>query len=66
MHRELSYEYLMQETFSSLIGDPMTLSATESPTDKPFMLDAIICKSLCNSYLMKTKNKKKKGNGRNN
>lgn len=46
----------MQEAFSTLIGDPMILSGTESPTDKPFMLDAIICKSPCNSYLMKTKN----------
>jgi hypothetical protein len=56
MYRELRYEYLMQEAFSTLIGDPMILSGTESPTDKPFMLDAIICKSPCNSYLMKTKN----------
>jgi hypothetical protein len=59
MYRELRYEYLMQEAFSSLIGDPMMLSGAESPTDKPFMLDAIICKSLCNSYPMKTKKQKK-------
>jgi len=33
----------------------MISSATESPTDNPFMLDAIICKSLFNSYHLKTK-----------
>jgi hypothetical protein len=33
----------MQETVSDLAGDSMMLSASESPTDNPFRLDAIIC-----------------------
>jgi hypothetical protein len=33
----------MQEAVSDLAGDSMMLSASESPTDNPFRLDAIIC-----------------------
>jgi hypothetical protein len=33
----------MQDAVSDLAGDSMMLSGIESPTDKPFRLDAIIC-----------------------
>jgi len=39
----------------------MISSATESPTDNPFMLDAIICKSLLNSYQLKTNKTERMG-----
>jgi hypothetical protein len=61
MYGEWRYGYLKQEALSSLTGETMISSATESPTDNPFMLDAIICKSLLNSYQLKTNKTERMG-----
>jgi hypothetical protein len=37
------YTNLKLEAVSDLAGDSMMLSGSESPTDNPFRLDAIIC-----------------------
>lgn len=53
MYTESEPTNLTQEGLSDLAGDSMILSASESPTDNPFRLDAIICISTANGQLMK-------------
>ena len=43
---------LTQEGLSDLAGDSMILSGSESPTESPFRLDAIICSSTPNGQLI--------------
>jgi hypothetical protein len=44
---------LRQEELSDITGDSILLSASESPIDKPFRLDTIICGRTSNGQLRK-------------
>ena len=44
MYTRWEHTNLKLEAVSDLAGDTMMLSESESPTDSPFRLDAIICK----------------------